>query len=98
MCYEALTGHLPWPVASTVAVLRAHRDTAPDPLPAMLQLPSEAADMCMACLDKDPQRRPTATVAALILAAAANGHVYLPPVLRPRHRTMTTRRSTASTA
>ncbi|MEU8664081.1 serine/threonine protein kinase, partial [Actinoplanes philippinensis] len=41
-------------------------------------LPPEVLDLCSRCLARDPAERPTALVAALLLAEAVDARVYVP--------------------
>jgi serine/threonine protein kinase len=84
LLYRTLTGQLPWIAHTHEDLLRAHRDTAPLPLPRIEGLPPEVADICFRCMDKDPRGRPTAVAAALLLAACVDAQVYVPsPLKRP---------------
>ncbi|OJF10138.1 hypothetical protein BG844_33860 [Couchioplanes caeruleus subsp. caeruleus] len=71
LLYRALTGHLPWPAATTGEMLAAHRYDEPAPLPPIAQLPPEVVQLCRRCLHKRPGDRPDAAEAARILARAA---------------------------
>ena len=60
-------------------------------------------DMCSRCLDPDPLERPTALVAALLLAEAVDARVYVPimdlePVVRPSVSAWDTRAANAPTS
>jgi eukaryotic-like serine/threonine-protein kinase len=54
--------------------------TPPTPLPPIPGLPVEIAELCMACLDADPEHRPTSFLAAVLLAEAVDATIHLPPV------------------
>lgn len=69
LLYRSLTGHLPWEVATTTQMLRAHRYTDPGPLPPVDGLPEAVALLCRRCLAKRPETRPTAAEAAGVLAS-----------------------------
>lgn len=84
LLYQCLTGRIPWPVGTEEQVLHAHRFTPPAQLPAIAGLPPEVAELCAACLSKVPECRPTAVALALILSAAADVQVHVPPVLAHR--------------
>src|SRR5262249_51725555 len=71
LLYRMLTGRLPWPAATTTQVLKAHVYVEPSPLPAIADLPSGVAELCLDCLAKDPQGRPTSRQVARTLAAIA---------------------------
>jgi eukaryotic-like serine/threonine-protein kinase len=47
-------------------------------LPEIGGLPPEVLDLCSRCLSRDPAERPTALVAALLLAEAVDARVYVP--------------------
>jgi len=84
LLYRTLTARLPWHAYTDEALLRAHRDSPPLPLPPIPGLAPQVADICFQCLDKDPARRPTAVAAALLLAACVDAQVYVPsPIKRP---------------
>ena len=85
LLYRNLTSRLPWDVADDEAMWHAHRSVQPTPLPPIAGLAPEVAEICLACLDKRPEARPTAVAAALILAASVGAQVYVPTLLeRPR--------------
>jgi serine/threonine-protein kinase len=84
LLYQCLTGRIPWPVDTDEQVLHAHRHTPPAELPPIAGLPPEITELCAACLSKVPECRPTAVAVALILAAAADAAVHVPPVLTHR--------------
>ncbi|GAB3824166.1 serine/threonine-protein kinase [Dactylosporangium cerinum] len=84
LLYQCLTGRIPWPVDTDEQVLHAHRFTPPAELPPIDGLPPEIAELCAACLSKVPEVRPTAVALALILAAAVDVPVHVPPVLTHR--------------
>ncbi|MFF5231462.1 serine/threonine-protein kinase [Dactylosporangium sp. NPDC000521] len=86
LLYQCLTGRIPWPVDTDEQVLRAHRFTPPEALPPIPGLPPEIAELCASCLSKVPECRPTAVALALILAAAVDVPVHVPPVLTHRPR------------
>jgi serine/threonine-protein kinase len=83
LLYQCLTARLPWPADTDEQILRAHRYTPPAPLPEITGLPAEVAEICAASLDKLPEARPTSVALALILSAAVDVPVHVPPVLRP---------------
>jgi serine/threonine-protein kinase len=68
IAYELFAGHRPFPETSTEAVQRAHLDTEAT-RPAGLD--DDAWDLVSACLDKQPDRRPSAAEAANRFAALA---------------------------
>jgi hypothetical protein len=78
--YQSLTGDLPWPVNSASEVIAAHRQLPPTPLPPIEGLPTDVAELCLQCLGKRPEDRPTSLYAALVLAESAGIAVALPPV------------------
>ena len=69
LLYRALTGHLPWEVATTTQMLRAHRYSDPGPLPHVEGLPEAVALLCRRCLAKRPETRPSSAEAAGVLAS-----------------------------
>jgi serine/threonine protein kinase len=70
LLYHCLSGRLPWQAESGTALIYA-----PPPIEG---LAPEVLDLCSRCLDKDPAERPTALVAALLLAEAVDARVYVP--------------------
>jgi serine/threonine-protein kinase len=72
LLYKLLAGRLPWSAATTTQLLTDHVFTEPEPLPAIEGVPDEIADLCRACLQKDPADRPPASEVARILADAAS--------------------------
>ena len=60
VAYWLLTGNLVFEGASPMKVLMAHVDTAPTPpsLRTELPIPRELEQIVLACLEKDPRRRP----------------------------------------
>ncbi|WP_433218137.1 serine/threonine-protein kinase [Dactylosporangium sp. CS-047395] len=89
LLYQCLTGHLPWPANTDEQMLHAHRHVVPEPLPTIAGLPDEVAEVCAASLDKLPEARPTSVALALILSAAVDVPVHVPPVLQPHPMTAT---------
>ncbi|OJF13153.1 serine/threonine-protein kinase [Couchioplanes caeruleus] len=78
LLYHCLSGRLPWNAESGTALVYAQRYRDPDPLPPVDGLATEVVDLCSRCLHKDPAERPTALVAALLLAEAVDARVYVP--------------------
>ena len=78
LLYQCLSGRLPWQADSPTQLLHAQRYLDPDPLPEIDGLAPEVIDLCARCLDRDPEHRPTALVAALMLAEAVDARVYVP--------------------
>jgi len=83
LLFLCLTARLPWNATTHDELLYAHQWRAPEPMPEIPGLPADAAEICARCLDKDPSGRPSASAAALILAASVGAQVYLPPIPRP---------------
>jgi eukaryotic-like serine/threonine-protein kinase len=78
LLYHCLSGRLPWSAANPTELVRRQRYDDPDPLPDIGGLPAEVLDLCSRCLNRDPAERPTALVAALLLAEAVDARVYVP--------------------
>jgi serine/threonine protein kinase len=78
LLYHCLAGRLPWQAATNTELVETQRRREPDPLPHSDGLPSEVVDLCSRCLDRDPLNRPTALVAALLLAETVDARVYVP--------------------
>jgi serine/threonine-protein kinase len=71
LLYKLLAGRLPWGAGTAVEQLTSHVLTDPAPLPALPGVPDAVAELCMACLAKDPAVRPDAGTVAARLAEAA---------------------------
>jgi serine/threonine-protein kinase len=80
LLYHCLSGRLPWSAASHTALVDAQNRLDPEPLPHIEGLAPEVLDLCSRCLHRDPSERPTALVAALLLAEAVDARVYIPLV------------------
>ena len=78
LLYQCLSGRLPWAAQSPTELVEAACSLDPLPLPELDGLPGEVVDLCSRCLAKDPGERPTALVAALLLAEAVDARVYVP--------------------
>jgi eukaryotic-like serine/threonine-protein kinase len=78
LIYHCLSGRLPWTAGTNTELVHAQRFSHPDPLPPIEGMAPEVLDLCSRCLDKDPLERPTALVAALLLAEAVDARVYVP--------------------
>jgi eukaryotic-like serine/threonine-protein kinase len=78
LLYHCLSGRLPWHAATNTELVHAQRYRDPDPLPHIEGLAPEVVDLCSRCLHKEPRDRPTALVAALLLAEAVDARVYVP--------------------
>lgn len=88
LLYHCLSGRLPWAAASHTELVEAQRHRDPEPLPTIEGMAPEVLDLCSRCLHRDPAERPTALVAALLLAEAVDARVYVPltdlSMMRPR--------------
>ena len=82
LLYEALTGHLPRPVATWRDAAAAHEVAVPPESPDAPGLPRTVRQLCMACLSPDPALRPTAEDAARVLGVAA-GQTPVPATVPP---------------
>jgi serine/threonine-protein kinase len=78
LLYHCLSGRLPWHAETNTGLVHAQRFRDPDPLPPIDGLAPEVLDLCSRCLHKEPAERPTALVAALLLAEAVDARVYVP--------------------
>jgi serine/threonine-protein kinase len=78
LIYHCISGRLPWSARTNTELVVAERFEDPEPLPHIDGLPPEVLDLCSRCLAKDPADRPTALVAALLLAEAVDARVYVP--------------------
>jgi eukaryotic-like serine/threonine-protein kinase len=104
LLYHCLSHRLPWHADTPTQLVHAQRYLDPDPLPEIDGLPPEVLDLCSRCLHKDPAERPTALVAALLLAEAVDARVYVPlgelapPAGRPTRSEWNTRAAEAPTS
>jgi serine/threonine-protein kinase len=80
LLHLCLAGRLPWPVTTEPGQAPPRPAGPPEPLPPIEGLPAEVDEVRSSCLDPDPARRPSSFVAALLLAAAVDASVHLPPV------------------
>jgi eukaryotic-like serine/threonine-protein kinase len=80
LLHHCISGRLPWYAESPTSMIEAQRFRDPERLPLLDGLPAEVADLCQRCLSRDPADRPTALVAALVLAEAVDARVYVPMV------------------
>jgi serine/threonine-protein kinase len=78
LLYHCLAGRLPWPANTGTGLLHSNKTVDPAPLPAVEGLAPEVVDLCSRCLDREPRQRPTALVAALLLAESVGAQVYVP--------------------
>jgi serine/threonine protein kinase len=78
LLYHCLSGRLPWHAETNTELVHSQRFRDPDPLPPIDGLAPEVLDLCSRCLHKAPAERPTALVAALLLAEAVDARVYVP--------------------
>ncbi|GID31274.1 serine/threonine-protein kinase [Paractinoplanes brasiliensis] len=78
LLHQCISGRLPWRAESPTELVYAQRYRDPDPLPEIDKLPLEVEDLVSRCLNRDPAERPTAMVAALLLAEAVDARVYVP--------------------
>jgi eukaryotic-like serine/threonine-protein kinase len=77
--YRMLAGAPPWPAESIMDRLEAHASLPPEPLPANVPVPAEVTAICLRCLAKDPEERPTAYGLALVLAEAGGWRLVPAP-------------------
>jgi serine/threonine protein kinase len=78
LLYHCLSGRFPWRATTNTQLIHAQRDGVPDPLPDIEGLAPEVHDLCNRCLEPAPADRPTALVAALLLAESVDARVYVP--------------------
>ncbi|MEV0429438.1 serine/threonine-protein kinase [Micromonospora sp. NPDC050495] len=78
LLYRMLTGRLPWQASTTTQMLRAHMYTEPDPMPAVVGLPDQVAELVRRCLAKRPEDRPATAEVARTLAEAAGIAAIVP--------------------
>jgi eukaryotic-like serine/threonine-protein kinase len=84
LLYRMLAGAPPWSTQTTLQMLKAHAYLPPRPLPPIHGVPDVVADLCLRCLAKDPDDRPSAAdVATVLTDATRTTHppaVAAPPV------------------
>ncbi|SDZ22147.1 serine/threonine protein kinase [Micromonospora pattaloongensis] len=86
LLYECLAGQLPIPVNSWAEAADAHQDEQTVPPPAVAGLPPAVAELCLACLARDPEDRPRAEeLAAALNAALGVVTEYPDPAAGGRH-------------
>ncbi|GGN06892.1 serine/threonine-protein kinase [Actinoplanes campanulatus] len=78
LLHHCLAGRLPWTARTHTEMVVAQRFIDPEPLPHIDGLPPEVLDLCSRCLARDPAERPTALMAALLLAESVDARVYVP--------------------
>ncbi|GLW28141.1 serine/threonine-protein kinase [Actinoplanes regularis] len=78
LLYHCLSGRLPWSASSHTELVDAQHQRDPEPLPHIEGLAPEVLDLCSRCLHRDPAERPTALLAALLLAEAVDARVHIP--------------------
>ncbi len=101
LLYRSLTGRAPLPVRSWDDVLEVRRNRPPVPPPRVSGLPPEIADLVLACLAADPERRPTAARLAERLGAGRPADpptAILPTVAPVAHSPTLVERVPAATA
>jgi eukaryotic-like serine/threonine-protein kinase len=82
LLFEMFTGRPPHSVVTWADASQAQRSGTPLTLDGVPELPEDVADLCLQCLDPDPDRRPQASEVAEELAAALAE--ASPPMRRPR--------------
>ncbi|MEH0935527.1 protein kinase domain-containing protein [Micromonospora psammae] len=88
LLYRALTGRAPLPVQTWEDALEVHARRTPVPPLRITGLPADVADLTMACLATDPDRRPTAAQLADRFGAGRPAEPptsLLPTVSAPAH-------------
>lgn len=81
--YECLTGRPPIAVTTWAEASRAHRDGHPVPPPSAPGLPRRIAELCMACLAREPETRPRPDELAADLNAALGVVTEIPDPVVP---------------
>ncbi|MEV4621504.1 serine/threonine-protein kinase [Asanoa sp. NPDC049573] len=83
LLFLCLTGRLPFTPRSGPDNRIAPPTAEPPLLPPIKDLPAEVAEVCLSSLSPDPETRPSSFAAAVLLAAAVDARVQLPPVAPP---------------
>jgi len=86
LLYRLLAGRSPWLVESTMQMLAAHVSEQPAPMPPLAEIPTFVASLCNQCLAKNPDSRPSAHDAGLLLACGARASADPRGVLEVRLR------------
>jgi eukaryotic-like serine/threonine-protein kinase len=71
--YRLLAGKPPWSAPTPRGLLEAQLRHDPAPLPALPGLPAQLSELCMRCLAKDPDERPSAATLEATLVAMLSG-------------------------
>jgi serine/threonine protein kinase len=82
--YRCLTGRLPFAGESMLDTLEKVKSCPPEPFRAIEGVPAELAAVCLACLNRDPRRRPTTDDLAVRLERFASAPEEAVPVQRRR--------------
>ena len=69
LIYWLLARDLPWPSDVSAQALLAHLGSEQARLPALPDLPNEVFDVCLRCLERDPDQRPSAGEVAAVLGS-----------------------------
>ncbi|MBN1174758.1 MAG: serine/threonine protein kinase [Micromonosporaceae bacterium] len=69
--YRCLAGRPPWAISTIDELVTAHLTADPAPLPLAEGVPGEIKELCLRCLRKNPEQRPTARQVAVTLARCA---------------------------
>ena len=83
LLYRMIAGTLPWDSEGRTQLLAAHMFVAPRPLPAIAGMPVRLSELCTACMDKEPHRRPAIAALASELRQIANEHSAAVPLVAP---------------
>ena len=80
LLYLCLARRLPWTPSDLPGVPpnAIPPGVDPAPLPPIDGLPEEVAQLCLQCISRDPDARPTSFAVALMLAEAVDAQVYVP--------------------
>jgi len=73
LLYKTLTGEPPWAATSPAALIAAHANDEPVPLPELDGVPASVGELYRRCMSRDPDDRPPASVVAAILGATVKG-------------------------
>jgi serine/threonine-protein kinase len=73
LLYRLIAGGPPWRAETVTQMLRAHKYVEPATLPPLEGLPESIAAICMQCLAKQPEDRPSAGEVASVLSEALGG-------------------------
>ncbi len=86
LLYRVLTGLFPWTQESLLDLLFHKRHHVPQPPAAMLDLPGDLSDLCMALMDPEPEQRPGTEQILEVLSGSAPSPISVAAPVRSERR------------